>query len=123
LELEPVEGGPRIYADVWKYGFTGPEGREYLSTLPMKDRNAYLEMWMANAITAHSSQGSERNHVLLVNEAHVFRPNDDKWLYTAATRARGSVTVVRSIQWTISTPSIGQRRSSMTHPFLRSPST
>lgn len=97
LELEPVEGGPRIYADVWKYGFTGPEGREYLSTLPMKDRNAYLEMWMANAITAHSSQGSEWNHVLVVNEAHVFKPNDDKWLYTAVTRARESVTVVRSI--------------------------
>lgn len=45
------------------------------------------------AITAHKSQGSQWDDVVVIDESSVFHEMKDKWLYTALTRAAKTVTV------------------------------
>lgn len=49
----------------------------------------------AYAITAHKSQGSQWENVLIIDESHIFRDEKKNWLYTALTRASNKVTLVR----------------------------
>ncbi len=53
------------------------------------------ETSLAYAVTAHKSQGSEWDRVLVVNEA--FGRDRARWLYTAVTRAVDEVAVVRKV--------------------------
>ncbi len=46
------------------------------------------------AITAHKSQGSQWNHVVVFDESRVFGDTADRWLYTAVTRAAEKLTLV-----------------------------
>jgi len=59
-------------------------------------RNAQ-EFTFGYALTCHKSQGSQWGNVLIIDESRVFRQRDvqQKWLYTAITRAADQVTVVR----------------------------
>jgi len=45
-------------------------------------------------ITAHKSQGSQWDNVIVHDESGVFRQDADRWLYTAVTRAAEELTVV-----------------------------
>jgi exodeoxyribonuclease-5 len=45
-------------------------------------------------ITAHKSQGSQWDNVIVHDESGMFRDDADKWLYTAVTRAAEELTVV-----------------------------
>jgi exodeoxyribonuclease-5 len=45
-------------------------------------------------ITAHKSQGSQWDNVIVHDESGMFREDADKWLYTAITRASEELTVV-----------------------------
>lgn len=47
----------------------------------------------AYAITAHKSQGSEFDWVILIDESYCFRNNSARWLYTGITRAKKRVTI------------------------------
>lgn len=47
------------------------------------------------ALTVHKSQGSQWDDVYLFNEAHAFREDAQRWLYTGITRAAEKVTVVQ----------------------------
>lgn len=49
-----------------------------------------------NAMTVHSAQGSEWDSVMVIDQSHVFGSNARRHLYTAITRARHRVTVVRT---------------------------
>ena len=51
----------------------------------------------AYAITTHKSQGSEWRDVLVVDESRVFCRDAARWLYTAATRAKERLTIVKRI--------------------------
>lgn len=88
-------GGWVVDCTAWTHGFMGPQGKETLEKLPMKDRNVNVELWHADCITAHSSQGSEWGSVLVADESRVFGNNAGKWLYTAITRAQNEIVVVR----------------------------
>ena len=46
------------------------------------------------SVSVHASQGSEYGRVLVIDEMHKGRPEYSKWLYTAITRAKGSVDVL-----------------------------
>ena len=46
-------------------------------------------------ITAHSSQGSQWDNVVVIDESPVFRKDANRWLYTAVTRAAESLIVLR----------------------------
>lgn len=50
----------------------------------------------AYAITAHKSQGSQWEDVLIFDESKIFRNDRWRWLYTAVTRATDRITLVRS---------------------------
>lgn len=58
-------------------------------------RNAQ-EFTFGYALTCHKAQGSQWGKVLIIDESRVFRSRDvqQKWLYTAITRAADQVTVV-----------------------------
>lgn len=45
------------------------------------------------AITCHKSQGSQWDHVVVIDESRVFREDRWRWLYTAITRAAEKVTI------------------------------
>lgn len=93
-ELMDKDGG-RIGTTAWTHGFTGPRGLEKLEDMGFKDRADNAELWFGDAVTAHASQGSEWNRVLVVDESRIFRNNAARWLYTAVTRASESVVVVK----------------------------
>lgn len=45
------------------------------------------------AITCHRAQGSQWESVYVVDESHIFRDSETRWLYTAITRAQEKVTI------------------------------
>ena len=47
------------------------------------------------AISVHKSQGSEWNTVLIYDESNVFNVNKNKWLYTAITRGKEKVIIIK----------------------------
>ena len=49
----------------------------------------------AHAITAHKSQGSEFDNVVVIDESNVFRDSSHRWLYTCITRASEKLILVR----------------------------
>ncbi len=49
----------------------------------------------AYALTCHKAQGSEWDHVTIVDDSQYFREDRHRWLYTALTRASQSVTLLR----------------------------
>lgn len=69
--------------------FTGDEEK-----LTPSKRRKYEEFDFGYAITAHKSQGSQWDHVLVYNENYCFRENAIQWLYTAVTRAAEKLTLV-----------------------------
>jgi exodeoxyribonuclease-5 len=48
------------------------------------------------AITAHKSQGSQWNSVLIFDESWCFREDANRWLYTAITRAQTKVLIYQT---------------------------
>lgn len=88
-------GGWTVDCTAWTHGFLGLKGKEHLEMMPMNDRGTNIELWHADAITCHSSQGSEWGSVCVVDESRVFGKNAGRWLYTGLTRASESVVVVR----------------------------
>ena len=48
------------------------------------------------AITAHKSQGSQWNTVLIFDESWCFREDANRWLYTAITRAQNKILVYQT---------------------------
>lgn len=88
-------GGWVVDCTAWTHGFSGPDGKEALEMMPLRDRGTNVELWHSDAITAHSSQGSEWGSVLVKDESRVFGNSAGKWLYTAITRAQHEIVVVR----------------------------
>lgn len=61
------------------------------------DRKNAQEFTFGYALTCHKAQGSQWSDVLVIDESESFRQADTsrRWLYTAVTRAKERVTVVR----------------------------
>lgn len=49
----------------------------------------------AYAVTCHKAQGSEFDFVIVFDESWAFREDKDRWLYTAITRAKEKLLIVR----------------------------
>lgn len=62
--------------------------------LPQSKRRKFDEFDFGYAITAHKSQGSQWDSVLVYNENYCFRDSAVQWLYTAVTRAAEQLTLV-----------------------------
>lgn len=55
----------------------------------------YVETDFAYAISCHKSQGSEWKNILIIDESDIFSDIKYRWLYTAVSRGKESVTIVR----------------------------
>jgi exodeoxyribonuclease-5 len=64
--------------------------------LAWSERHAYGEFDYGYAITCHKSQGSEWDSLLVIEEP-IGKTSEEraKWLYTAVTRAKKHLTIVR----------------------------
>jgi exodeoxyribonuclease-5 len=76
--------------DVWLHPFMGRE--KELGTFQRRRQN---EFQYASALTCHSSQGSDFDDVLVFDESSISGRDWYRWLYTAVTRSRKTLTVVR----------------------------
>ncbi|MDD7912049.1 AAA family ATPase [Pseudovibrio exalbescens] len=63
--------------------------------LPYAIRRRADEFDFGYALTVHKSQGSQWDKVVLFDESWAFREHQQRWLYTAVTRAAKQITVVR----------------------------
>jgi len=61
---------------------------------PQKTRHELFDF--AHAITCHSAQGSQWDHVLVCDEGYIFREEAARWRYTAFSRAADRLTVILS---------------------------
>jgi exodeoxyribonuclease-5 len=68
-------------------------GTDYIIPDEVDEDMVFLDF--GYAYTVHKSQGSEFDHVLIIDEFKGSKDIYNKWLYTAITRARKSVTIAR----------------------------
>lgn len=74
-------------------------GQKYVDALPISKRNdivlamtrAGVQMEFSHAITCHKAQGSQWKQVYVINETYSNGQFDERWLYTAVTRAEETV--------------------------------
>lgn len=75
----------------WKESFKLSKNKKYMFSLPLNFTYGY-------AITAHKSQGSEWDNVLVIEEGFPFdKEEHKKWLYTACTRAAKRLVIIRKV--------------------------
>ena len=54
-----------------------------------------LQVKYAYAVTCHKAQGSEFDFVVVFDESWAFGEEKNKWLYTAITRAKKKLLIIR----------------------------
>lgn len=92
LSFECEEGVPYVGKPVFQGRFEEHFSRQVngFTCTPaeaFRSRKRTIEMDWAYAITVHKSQGSQWDHVVLIDESSVFRKDSAKHLYTGITRA------------------------------------
>jgi exodeoxyribonuclease V len=88
LELEDEDG--RIECTAWLHHFMARE--DELANMRRRD---HAEVGYAWAVTAHKSQGSQWNSVMVFDESAAFGNNAHRWKYTSLTRASKQLVVVQ----------------------------
>ena len=71
------------------------ENYEVLRRLKAVSEEPICRFEFAYAITCHKAQGSEFDFVIVFDEARAFGQEQNRWLYTAITRARDKLMIVR----------------------------
>lgn len=93
-DAEPVQRELRV----WARGFRQTGDGETRENTNAGRRGPVAAATFAQAITCHKSQGSQWNHVLVIDEARVFKDMARRWLYTAATRAARQIVIVGGVK-------------------------
>lgn len=89
LDLAPEGGGERALLMAHPHPFLGQD-------IPRAAKLRAQEFCYGYAITVHKAQGSQWDKVLVIDE---WGGDDhERWLYTAITRARKSITIIRRPQ-------------------------
>lgn len=78
---------------MWAPGFWGREFE--VKSRAWREQQGALLATYGYAITAHKAQGSEWESVLVIDESSTWGKDADSWLYTAVTRARDNVAIIR----------------------------
>lgn len=90
FSVRPEEGGKAVTVSVPRAFFLdGPEA------VPWAQRKGADEFDYGYALTVHKAQGSQWDSVVLFDESYMFREHQQRWLYTAVTRAAERLTLVR----------------------------
>jgi exodeoxyribonuclease-5 len=93
MVVTPLDAGMIVAPVAVRCHHAWLEGRE--KELPPHVARGFDPFDFAYAITCHKAQGSQWDRVLVMDEGSAFQEMRDRWLYTAATRAAKSVTIVR----------------------------
>jgi exodeoxyribonuclease V len=93
LDDDPIE---EFSASIWKNPYvdpheSNPERRRIESSWAKKT----IKSEWGWAITCHKAQGSQWKRVLVFDESSAFQEDRAKWLYTAVTRAKEELTVIK----------------------------
>ena len=67
---------------------------EMLRRFKVKREDTVCRFEFAYAVTCHKAQGSEFDRVVVIDESNLFE-NGRQWLYTAITRAKKGLVIVR----------------------------
>lgn len=87
LHIKSEDTGANVEVDAFLHYFRGME--------PAFHQRGYADHFdYGYALTCHKSQGSQWDHVLVVDESASFRENKWRWLYTAVTRAAEKVELI-----------------------------
>ena len=89
IEVKSTEDRDRVECSTWLHPFMARE--EELADLRRRDHEEFAFSW---AITAHKSQGSAWNDVLVFDESRQFGREAFRHLYTSITRAISTLTIV-----------------------------
>lgn len=79
-----------VECNMWAFHFRDEE-----PSRPWWEYDSACEFYYGYAITCHKAQGSQANHVLVIDESKYFRADASKWLYTAITRAARSCIIAK----------------------------
>jgi len=93
LSIVSEDTGSRMWVNAWLHHFLGTEDK--LKRLSWVSRSAYDEFDWSYALTVHKAQGSQWDHVLVLDQSAVFLRSPHRWLYTAVTRAAKKLTLAR----------------------------
>lgn len=91
--VRSLDSDVRLLAECWDHDFTGDESE--LLKMPYQKRAQHARFTFGYALTVHKSQGSEYDHVVVVDESSTFREHAPNWLYTAVTRASKRLVLVQ----------------------------
>jgi exodeoxyribonuclease V len=69
------------------------QNEDHMKERGIRPRKGATPVIYAYACTVHKFQGSEAGHCLVVDEGYCFKEDASRWLYTAVTRARESLTL------------------------------
>jgi exodeoxyribonuclease-5 len=94
LTIEDDASGDRY--TVWSSleAFGGEAGEKAAREGYGRNRDVAL-LTFGQALTVHKAQGSEWDRVVVIDESRVFRDRWRSWMYTAVTRARSELRVIR----------------------------
>lgn len=90
MSIRSLDSGVDLNIDAHAHPFEG-RGDE----IPWWARKEALEFDYGYALTCHRSQGSEWDNVIVFDESRKFPGSRTEWLYTAITRAKRQLTIVR----------------------------
>ena len=72
-----------------------PSNLEILRKLRPVSDEPICRFEFAYAVTCHKAQGSEFDYVIVFDESRVFGEESARWLYTAITRAKEKLLIIR----------------------------
>lgn len=84
LDFVETDGSPLILKDIQ---VSAHQFNKSMEEPPWKIQAGCEQFDFGHCITGHKAQGSEWDHVVLINEAYLFREWARNWFYTGITRA------------------------------------
>ncbi len=90
MVVAPEDGGKQVSIAVPQAMFS-----DSAEAVPWTQKRGADEFDFGYALTVHKAQGSQWDDVVLFDESYAFREHQQRWLYTAVTRASERLTIVR----------------------------
>ncbi len=89
-----VKYHPKVFQGLFEEHYQGKGAFSCGNSVAFRARKNAVELDWAWALTAHKTQGSQYDHVVVIDESGVFKDQAKNWLYTAVTRAAQTLTIL-----------------------------
>lgn len=94
MDDEKYEHILNVDPHLFKSHFLSNGKAEKIPYIKGREIKSFNEFDWAYAITCHKAQGSQWNHVTIVDDSSAFREDRNRWLYTAITRAETGLSLL-----------------------------